>query len=116
VYKWPIDLPPTEFEGLTVESICVSVNTLTINFDNEHSITLESRCQLTVGEMQENIDVPLNNVNFLHILGKLVTTSSVDKDGASLILEFDGISLKIDGNNKDYECFHISIQGNDFVV
>lgn len=116
MYKWPQELAPSVFQGLLVESMCFSLNTITINFEREHSITLESAAQLRTGQFQVTVDVPPTNANILHLLGKTVSRSTVDQDGASLILDFDDAQLRLDGGDDALECFHMSVAGMTFVI
>ena len=116
MYKWPRELVPSVFQGLSVESICFSLNTININFNGEYSITLESKAQLIVGQIQMTVEVPPTNADILRVLGKTVIASTVDQDGASLILEFDDVQLRLDGDNDVYECFHLRLSGREFII
>ena len=117
MYKWPRELNPSEFCGLVVEAITFTVNTITIIFGKDYFLTVESGIRLTAKGAEEEISLPPENTGLTCLLGKEVRNSAVDGDGASLLLEFDGGShLRVDGNDDNYECFHINAKGKEFTI
>ena len=117
MYKWPEQISPTAFGGLTIESIQFTVNTITIGFDRDVAVTVESSIQLNDEQKTEEVSIPPSNTGLLCLLGKKVTEAVVDDDAASLLLRFEkNLSIRIEGGDAQYECFHISTNGKEFIV
>jgi len=117
MYKWPKELQPSEFRGLAVEAITFTINTITMIFGDDYFLTVESRLQLKTIDRVEEIPIPASNTSLVALLGKSVQESDLDADGASLLLSFgDGYQLRLEGGDKEYECFHINAKGKEFTV
>lgn len=118
MYQWPKELKPVEFRGLIVEAITFTVNTISISFGKDYRLTVESSIRLKIMDKEEHIPIPpSSNTNLFLVLGRSVQDSSLDVDLASLILKFnEGIEMRLEGGDKEYECFHVKVKGNEFVV
>ncbi len=117
MYKWPKELQPSELCGLVVEAITFTLNTITIIFGKDYFLTVESSVSLKALEVEEEILIPPVNTNLTCLLGKTVQASSLDFDGASLLLKFDdGCQLRLEGSDNEYECFHINAKGKEFTI
>ena len=117
MYKWPSELKPLEFRGLVLEGVTFTTNTVSLLFDKGFHVTVESRLSLTVGGVEEDVPIPPTKTHLTCLLGKTVQASGIDVDGASLLLTFnDGCQLRLEGNDDQYECFHIRAKGREFTV
>lgn len=116
MYNWPKEATPKIFQVFEVESICLTVNTITINFDEEHFITLESEANMTIEHRQVVVEVPPRSGDILHMLGQTVTSSVLDQDDASLILELGITRMRFDGDDDTYEYFHVRAGDISFVI
>ena len=117
MYKWPAELQPSEFSGLAVEAITFTLNTITLSFGKDYFLTIESSIRLIARGPEEEISIPPANTGLPCLLGKQVESSSLDSDGASLLLTFgDGCRLRLEGSDTEYECFHISAKGTEFTI
>lgn len=117
MYKWPKELPPSEFSGLVVEAITFTTNTITISLGEDYFLTVESSICLKAAGVVEEIPIPAPTTSLTCLLGKSVCDSSLDNDRASLLLQFDdGYQLRLEGNDTEYECYHINAKGKEFTV
>lgn len=117
MYKWPSEINPSSLSGLIVELISFSQNTITLVLSGAFIITVESRLILALRGIEDEIEIPAGNTKLLHLLGKKIEVSTLAIDGSSLLFEFeDGYQLTIDGNDTEYECFHINANGKEFTV
>ncbi|MFH1023789.1 MAG: DUF6188 family protein [Planctomycetota bacterium] len=117
MYKWPVGLSPNEFCGLVVEAITFSINTITINFGQDYGVTVESSIRMKIKDAEEEVSIPPTSTRLMSLVGKTVQVSTVDADGASLLLQFgEGCQVRLEGGDKEYECFHINAKGKEFVI
>jgi len=117
MYKWPNELQPAELCGLVVEAITFTLNTINIIFGKDCFLTVESSVRLTTRGAVEEISIPPLSTSLTCLLGKTVQNSSLDYDGGSLLLKFDdGCQLRLEGNDNQYECFHINAKGKQFTI
>jgi len=56
------------------------------------------------------------NSNVLAFLEKAIARAELAEDGATLILEFGARSLRLDGGDKVFECYHLRVGVHEFVV
>lgn len=117
MYKWPSDLSPAEFNGLAVDAVTFTVNTIVVRLDRDCFFTVESGARLKMQGEEEKIMVPPEKSSLMRLLGRLITSSGIDSDGASLILDLDdGFQLRLNGDDSEYECFHVNLRGREFTV
>lgn len=117
MYKWPNEINPSSLSGSIVELISFSLNTITLVLSDAFVITIESRLVLVLSGIEDEIGIPAGNTKLLHLLGKKIEVSTLAVDQSSLLLEFeDDCQLRIEGNDTEYECFHINANGKEFTV
>ena len=118
MYKWPKEVPFTIFSDCSIESIAFSSNTITLEFSNGNLVTVESSLAVARGdEAWSSISVPPTSPVQLDMIGKSITDSELDSDGSSLILYLDNsLRLRLKGDDQNYECFHLRIDGVEHVV
>lgn len=117
MYKWPTELNPKVFCGFELEQISFSANTLGLGFSGNCLVSVESSITLIVNGCSEHLCIPTTSIRILSLIGLAVTSSALDADGASLILEFEnGWKIKLEGSDEVYECFSIRIDKSTYII
>ncbi len=117
MYPWPKNLPPSIFDGLGIESISFTVNTVSIHFQENISIIIESGASLISDDGVDVLTVPSLKTGIVSLVGNIVLRGTIDSDGSSLVLQFNsGHTLKILGGNEHYECFHVIVGSAEYTI
>lgn len=117
MYKWPQEIRASRFEGMRVESILFTDNTISITFDNAIQIIVESAIEFTTNNLPEIIEFPLSQTRLVSLIGKSVQSAYLEPDSANLILCFGRENvLKISGEDPCFECYHIRINDFEFTI
>jgi hypothetical protein len=117
MYPIPKDIQLNKFEGLIVQQICFTINTIDVFFGNKNSIqisggfAIKRRCE----EFTRFELYPTScDMGFLRLLEKKVL--AIYPHGNNLMIEFeDDYSLELI-NNEQYESFEIYIEGTRTII
>jgi hypothetical protein len=117
MYKWPVDISASMFEGLVIEAITFTENSIMIRFPEHVLVSVGYHLDLYDSGLHEPVPVPAQNTRLNVLLGRTVLKSFADEDGASLILDFgNDVSIRIAGDDPYYECYEIMIGEKRYFV
>lgn len=119
MYKWPSDLPCSVICGCVVDQLSFTLNSVSMAFDRSLLITIDIEMCLDAGGERWIVTTTENREQLFVLIGRRVCEAALDADGASLLLRFDGpqeASLRIDGSDPAYECYHVQVGGREFHV
>lgn len=114
----PIDFPKDVFLGKTIEMISFSLNQMTIHFNDNIFISIESSFSLNKTEEKCDIQIiPVKNSNIMKIIGqKVVDVKIEDSNKTIFILLTDGYELRCYDDSSNYESLKINLQGIETVI
>jgi Family of unknown function (DUF6188) len=97
-------------QGATLELICFSANTVSLNFDGDLSITVESSLGLgydRVDAANLALKVPVQHSNLMQIVGAKVAQCELANNG-DLVLSFDEGHVLVIRAQPHYDSFTIA--------
>jgi hypothetical protein len=118
MYGIPIDFPKDMFLGKTIELISFSNNQVTIHFDADISISVESSFSLVAAGEECNIQTfPLKTSNLIRIIGEEVKDIKFE-DSYRTILFFltDGDELRCYDDSTEYESLKINLSDREIII
>jgi hypothetical protein len=120
MYGLPAGFDPTaSFVGKTLVSVCFSVNTVSLRFEPDVTLTILSSFSHDVagrGQGAEPSTIPVAHSQLMVLAGREVVSCEAP-DPKTLVLRFDnGDSLYCYDDSTDYESLRITMPGRDIVV
>jgi hypothetical protein len=116
VYGLPDDFDGSAFVGRELVSVSFTVNTMHLEFDDDVSITLESRFVLHRDGRREEHTVPTKASGLMALVGHTVRLVDASPDG-TLRLQFEGGgALTCLDDSKEYESYHLHLRGREIIV
>jgi hypothetical protein len=118
MYGIPIDFPKDIFLGKTIEMISFSVNQVTVHFDADISISIESSFSLTSSGEECTVQVfPLKSSNLIRIIGQRVEDIKFE-DSYKTVLIFltEGDELRCYDDSTEYESLKINLPDREIII
>ena len=120
MHRLPRDFDTSVFNGIALELVSFTENSIHFQFDRRISITLESsyayHFDSSAGGVEKN-DVPVTESRLMSLVGHIVQTAEIDDDGTTLRLRFGGGRiLECFDKTPQYESFRIAIGDREVLV
>ncbi len=113
MYGLPKDFDASFLIGRTLEQVCFSQNQVSLHFDDNITLTIESAFAY---KTQQVVNVPVHESNLMELLGASASMAHGAENG-TLSLTFDnGQSLKVYDTTKLYESYTITYRGKVIIV
>ncbi len=113
MYGLPKDFDGSFLVGHVLELVCFSQNTMSLHFDGDITITIESAFSYNTDQV---VDVPVQQSNLMELLGSSVSTAQGDENGTLSLVFHNRQTLKVYDTTKQYESFTINYEGNRIIV
>jgi hypothetical protein len=115
--EWPNELDVTTvFVGREMEGIFISVNNISLHFDNKFFITVMSNYIYSSGSISEEISFPIQNTHLIASIGSKITKAELfEKKDIRLWFE-DGAKLEINGSTRGYDDYCLNFNGKEYYI
>lgn len=118
MHGFPSELDPAVFCGRELQLVSFTSNTVHLSFDGDASITVESTFlyQLDGASAMVQQIPPIAASALMALVGRKVSAATSSIDG-NLRLQFEGGGLfTCLDDSKDYESYHVRVDGKEFHV
>lgn len=110
MYGLPMNFSATFLNGRTLEQICFNQNQISLHFDSEVTITIESAFAHQQPESEEEVkllEVPVLQSDLMQLLGRSVSRASGTDDGTLVLVFENGHTLKCFDTSREFESYQI---------
>lgn len=119
MYGIPKGFDTTIFEERILDQVSYTANTISLSFDRDLSITLESSFEHLVNSEKADLDkgsVPVESSRLMQLAGASVVSARVE-GATTLVIDFDnGQTFRCLDDSPHYESFHIHDGENETIV
>jgi hypothetical protein len=118
MYGLPEDFDASVFVGRELQQVSFTANTISLVFDGDVAIAVESTIVLQLGSVAapERQTPPVTSSRLMALAGLTVQSARSDRDG-TLALDFGGgRSLTLLDDSSQYESYQIQMPGRQIVV
>jgi len=119
MYRLPEDFDGMFFVGRTIEQVCFSQNQLSMHFDHQIVLTIESAFSLgeTDSASSNKLQrIPVSNSDLMQLLGFRVTNVRIEEQNTLCLIFQNGKEFRCYDDANDYESYQIRNGAKTIIV